>query len=128
MQPETRFKLKVARRLDHLQKHWRVKVQQLSIRGTPDFLICFRGWFVAFELKVPPNKVKSGSLQEFNLASISEVGGLAREVTPENLEECIQELLCLPQLEHGLKGYSVTRSLLKHQQIGSRNRKGSVSL
>lgn len=95
MQPETRFKLKVQKRLKDIPGLYQVKIQQVALRGVPDILVCYRGLFIALELKVPPNKVKAGSLQELNLRLISEAGGYAREVTPQNLDSIIQEILCL---------------------------------
>jgi len=95
MQPETNFKAKVQKRLRLIPDLYTIKIQQMSLRGHPDIIMCFRGKFVAWELKVPPNKVKPGSLQAFNLASIQRAGGVAIEVTPENFEERLKELLCL---------------------------------
>ena len=95
MQPETRFKLRVTGRLRQIPDLYLVKVQQVAVRGIPDYLICYKGRFFGWELKVPPNKVKPRSLQEHNLNLITQAGGIAREVTPLNLEECIEELLCL---------------------------------
>lgn len=103
MQPETRFKLKVQKRLSEIPGLYHVKIQQVALRGVPDILACFRGWFIALELKVPPNKIKAGSLQELNLKWIEEAGGYAREVTPNNLDEVIEEILCLDTFRDYLK-------------------------
>lgn len=93
MQPETRFKLKVHEFLKTLPNTWFVKVQQRSVCGIPDDLLCIRGQFVALELKVPPNKVEEGSLQEFNLQKIKRSGGLALEVTPQNFDATAKLLI-----------------------------------
>lgn len=93
MQPETKFKMKVMNRLKTILDLYVVKIQQVSVRGIPDLIICYKGKFVAWELKVPPNKLKAGSLQEHNLNLISKAGGIAREVTPQNFEQSLKELL-----------------------------------
>lgn len=94
MQQETRFKNKVHDRLDELKPHvWRVKVQQVALRGIPDILLCVRGRFEAWELKVPPNKLKIGSLQEKVLSDIDQAGGGAYEVTPATLDFHIKRLV-----------------------------------
>lgn len=81
MKPETRFKEKVLKELKRVPMTWAVKVQQTSIRGTPDILACVAGFFVALELKVDDSL---DALQRYNLAKISDAGGLAYEVTPVN--------------------------------------------
>ncbi len=94
--PETRFwENKVKPRLEQIPGIWFTKVQMVSIRGIPDILGCYRGKFFAFEMKVRPNKLKVGSLQWHHIESINRSGGLGRELTPENLDRCIEELLCL---------------------------------
>lgn len=95
MQPETRFKQKVLTRLRAIPNLYVVKIQQVSVRGIPDIIGCYRGIFFAWELKVGKNKVKHGSLQWLNLELIRKADGIAREVRPENLDDCIQELKCL---------------------------------
>lgn len=69
---------------------WVIKIQQVAKVGDPDLILCVRGWFVAWELKVGKNTVTK--LQDHKLKSISDAGGIARVVTPENLDECIKEI------------------------------------
>ncbi len=91
--PETLFKERVQKRLDAIPRLYYVKIQQVARRGTLDMFICYRGiWFV-WELKVGKNKMDA--LQEYEAAWIREAGGIVREVTPENFEDCLKELLCL---------------------------------
>lgn len=93
MKPETRFKLKVVKQLEKVDTLWLVKVQQVTICGTPDILMCVNGRFVAWELKVGSNKATN--LQQYTLNAITKAGGIARVVTPENLDECLEEIKCL---------------------------------
>ncbi len=81
--PESRFKEIVARDLKTLPYTWFVKVQQLSIRGTPDFLCCIRGKFVALELKSTPKSAIS-PLQDWTLKEIANNYGLALIAYPGN--------------------------------------------
>ena len=80
---ETKFKEKVQKDLNSLVKCWHEKIQQKSIRGTPDILACINGVFVAIELKVDS---KLSNLQEYKLKKIRASNGIAIEVTPENWE------------------------------------------
>lgn len=96
MQGETRFKLKVYKRLDTLKPLvWYTKLQQVAKRGDPDLLICCNGKFVAWELKVESNKATV--LQQFMLDKIMDSGGMARVVKPSNLDACVEELKILCQ-------------------------------
>lgn len=87
---ETIFKEKVFDRLGEIPGIYYRKIQQVAIRGTLDIIICFRGKFFAWELKIGDNTLDP--LQEYEANWIREAGGIARAVTPENLEEAIQEL------------------------------------
>ena len=92
-QPETLFKERVVRRLKEIPGLWVEKIQQVGIRGTPDLLICYRGYFIAWELKTDRGRVEP--LQQFKLDEIEKAGGIARIVRPSNLEQSIRELLDL---------------------------------
>lgn len=62
-----------------------MKIQQLSISGTPDFLICLNGVFIALELKTNTGKVSK--LQEYNLNKIAKCGGISIVLMPQNFDE-----------------------------------------
>lgn len=91
-QKETRLKERVLRDLKLLPRSWPVKIQQVSIRGTPDILACLNGFFVALELKQSP-KAKVAEIQIYTLAQIAAAGGFAAIVTPENWAEVYQFML-----------------------------------
>lgn len=65
---------------------WWEKIQQKSIRGTPDILGCVQGKFVALELK-KDSKANIDELQKYKLEQISKAGGLSAIVYPENWEK-----------------------------------------
>ena len=84
-QNETKFKEKVTERLKTFKHTWFVKIQQLSVSGTPDFLICLNGVFIALELKTDIGKVSK--LQEYNLNKIAKCGGISIVLMPQNFDE-----------------------------------------
>lgn len=88
---ESRFKHKVRRDLVTLKNTWFVKIQQQTIRGTPDFLLCVNGVFVALELKV--GRGKADPLQEFNLAQIIKARGISIVATPEIWDGVFKQLI-----------------------------------
>ena len=95
-QPETLFKEKIKPLLEAIPCSWWTKISQRSIRGTPDFLGCIRGHFVALELK--KSKADTADpLQRWNLARIQNLaGGLSFVVCPENWEEVYAVLRKIP--------------------------------
>jgi len=89
--PETIFKERVRAKLETLDNCWLVKINQVSIRGIPDFLICLNGGFVAIELKIDFDKARN-KLQDWTLTCIAHAGGLGLVVTPDNWEETFNML------------------------------------
>lgn len=91
MQPETRFKNRIRPLLKALPNTWLTKTQQRALRGTPDFLMCVNGRFVALELK-KSSKEKPDPLQLHNLELIQKAGGVGLVVFPENWNEVYDQL------------------------------------
>lgn len=89
--PETLFKERVQKDLKTLSSTWFVKIQQVSIRGIPDFLLCIDGIFIAIELKAS-KKAKRDPLQEWTLDMIARCGGRAFLAYPENWPETFEVL------------------------------------
>lgn len=87
--PETKFKEKMLKDLRALPKTWCAKIQQVSLRGTPDVLACINSFFVAFELKASEN-AKVDELQRFTLECIRNANGGAFIVYPENWEATLE--------------------------------------
>lgn len=59
--------------------------------GVPDFLICYRGFFIAVELKSPEEpRPEPSPLQRIELAAIERAGGLASLCVTV---ECVDRLL-----------------------------------
>lgn len=76
---ETALKVKCADWLKRQSHVWFFKVFGNGIQdgGVPDFIICYRGRFVAIELKRPDGQGKLEKRQEAQLRRISEAGGVA---------------------------------------------------
>jgi hypothetical protein len=91
VQKETRLKIKVQARLrGYNPKVWYTKLQQKTKRGDPDLLLCANGILIAWELKT--EKGKLSSLQKYTIGEIATAGGIARVVTPDNLDLAFEEL------------------------------------
>jgi len=54
-----------------------VKVVASSKKGVPDVLCCYRGHFLAIEIKTPTTRHKTTKLQEYNLRQVREAKGYA---------------------------------------------------
>ena len=71
-------------------------------RGTADLLICYRGLFIATELKVPGKK--PSKIQEYELEKVRKAGGKAGAVeSMEELETLLNESIILAQIQNYTK-------------------------
>lgn len=52
-----------------------VKVITSTKAGVPDILACYKGMFIAIEVKTPETQKNVSELQKYNLARIQELGG-----------------------------------------------------
>jgi hypothetical protein len=86
---ETRFKINFKKKLDKIPDIYAVKIQQVSIRGTPDFLLCVRGRFIAIELKAEETG-EPDALQRFNLNKITRAGGIGIVANPKNQDKVLE--------------------------------------
>lgn len=90
--PETLFKEKFNARLKEIDKQygnlWWVKTQQVTIRGTPDILLCVNGTFIAIELKSAEGE--ASPLQRHNLEQIKRAKGHGLVVFPENAANALE--------------------------------------
>ncbi len=92
--PETTFSNRIRPHLKALPNTYFVKVQQVAISGTPDFLMCVHGLFVALELK-RDGKAPVSKLQRYELDRIQKARGYALVVYPENWKKVWEFLLKL---------------------------------
>jgi len=93
MTPEGKVKKKVKTCLELLGAYYAMPVASgFGNAGVPDFLICYKGRFIAIETKA--NGGKATALQLKNLDQIIEAGGVSMIVDENNvgnLKEMIQE-------------------------------------
>ena len=90
MKPETKFKIKVAAIFKKIPYFWFVKIQQVSINATPDFLACHRGRFYGIELKKDQYE-DAKPLQLYELKKIGEAEGVGLVMHPDNYKEIIKK-------------------------------------
>ncbi len=80
---ETRFRNnKVTPFLKRLANTVYFSIQQVSICGDPDFILCCNGHFVALELKAPGEEPRP--YQQFKLEAVSHAGGISLVARPDN--------------------------------------------
>lgn len=97
--PESRFRNNVVvPALKLLPNTFFISIQQLSLVGDPDIILCVDGRFIALELKSANGKLKP--LQAYKLQKIIESGGLGYKVDPMNWQEVHAELLKIAQGGH----------------------------
>lgn len=97
-QSETKFRKKVQRDLDSLSGNSaNFTIQQKTIRGDADKLLCIRGLFIWLELKKLSGK--SGALQIYKRELVKRAGGIAFEAKPDNWEAIFE---FLNQLDGGI--------------------------
>ena len=54
-----------------------VKIISATKAGVLDVIVCYKGRFIAFEVKTPDTKDDTSDLQEYNIREIIKNGGLA---------------------------------------------------
>ena len=96
---EKNFKKKVISVLKDIDNLYYFVKEAAAIRGIPDLIICYRGRFIAWELKrsekVALTWRDGHELQKYNIKKICDSGGIARVVYPENFKDSLEELLNL---------------------------------
>ena len=60
-------------------------------KGVPDLLVCYKGKFIALEMKAPKGN-DTGELQNKNIDWIREAGGYARFLFPQDFDTFKKEL------------------------------------
>lgn len=93
--PETNFRKKVRGDLQDLHSAghplWHEAIQQKAIKGTPDFLLCANGHFIALELKAAKGIISA--IQAAKLDDIGLAGGLALVADPGNWRTVLNTIL-----------------------------------
>jgi len=96
MPREHAFQKRVKKELRSIPNCWHFTKEALSIRGLPDIIGIINGRFFAWELKRSKEEASKNTgrivMQRHILSKIRLVGGIARIVHPDNLQECLEEL------------------------------------
>lgn len=91
MGPERSFRLnQVQPFLKKLRNTVIFPIQQVSILGDPDYILCVNGYFVSLELKAKKGEVSA--LQQAKLDAVDSVGGFAFVARPENWPQIKKQL------------------------------------
>lgn len=98
MKPETKFRVgKVIPFLKKLRHTAYFPIQQLTIVGDADFLLCCHGRFVALELKADGEKPRP--IQQAKLDWVTKTHGVSIVANPKTWEEAKSLLLYLDRGE-----------------------------
>lgn len=88
---ENKFKAKVMRKLKEIEGGFFFTKEALSLRGYPDILGCYKGRFIALEVKRSKADCTRATgrtpLQRYILGKITDSGGYATFIYPENEDE-----------------------------------------
>lgn len=89
--PESALQTKIRKELES-QGAWAVKFHgsPYTRKGTPDLLICYKGYFIGMEIKVPGKEHTLTHLQAYQIDKIIEAGGVALVIT--SVEQALQVL------------------------------------
>ena len=88
---ETVFREKVREDLKSVYLCKSFPIQQKAIVGTPDFLLCINGMFVALELKADDVSPVS-RMQEYNLGEVERCKGISFIAYPQNWKNVLGKL------------------------------------
>lgn len=90
-QPESRFYQRIKPALESLPNSHVYRITQVSVRGTPDILMCLNGFFVSLELK-RSKRARVTQLQVWSITQDLLCGGYSNILCPENLDEVLADL------------------------------------
>lgn len=79
--------------LKGLPNTWFKKMQEVSKRGIPDYILCINGLFVGMEVKI--DKKNADPLQTWNLEHIELAKGISIVAKPSNWERISKVLTIL---------------------------------
>lgn len=97
IQPETRFKNLVTKKLKEIPDLYYFIKEAKALRGIPDVIGCYKGLFFGWELKKSKAEAQKNTgrivLQRYILSLIQRSGGIGEIVHPDNLDEKLRQLL-----------------------------------
>ncbi len=82
--PEAKVKKQIRAILDEYGAYYAMPIGSgYGNSGVPDFLVCYKGWFIGIEAKA--GKGKTTALQDMNLEKIEKAGGMTMIINEFNL-------------------------------------------
>jgi len=92
MAKEQVYQKKIVKYLEEMGAYV-VKVVTATKKGVPDLLVCYKGCFIAIEVKTPLTRSNTTHLQDHNLKKVKSTGGYAVvAVDVEDVMFIIQEI------------------------------------
>lgn len=83
--PEAKVKKQIRAILDGYGAYYAMPIGSgYGNSGVPDFLVCYKGWFIGIEAKA--GKGTTTALQDLNLDKIKKAGGLTLIINEFNLQ------------------------------------------
>ena len=83
--PEAKVKKQIRAILDEYGAYYAMPIGSgYGNSGVPDFLVCYKGWFIGIEAKA--GKGKTTALQDMNLEKIEKAGGMTLIINEFNLQ------------------------------------------
>ena len=96
--PEAKVKKQIRAILDEYNAYYAMPIGSgYGNSGVPDFLVCYKGWFIGIEAKANSGKVTA--LQDFNLNKITQAGGIALVINELNFQALKNLLNTLKDVE-----------------------------
>lgn len=77
---EQQLQKKILNYLNSLPDCWVVKTVTTNKNGTPDILACYKGYFIALEVKRPGRLSEVSKIQQYQIDTIKKCGGVAAAV------------------------------------------------
>lgn len=100
---ENKFKMKVMRKLKEIDGGFFFTKEAMSLRGYPDILGCYKGRFIALEVKRSRADSTRATgrtpLQKYILDKITDSGGFASFIFPENEEDVFRSIQAIGRSE-----------------------------
>ena len=89
---EQNYQSKIVKQLE-ARGAYVVKVVAASKKGVPDILACYKGKFIAIEVKTPTSRSNTTKLQDYNLALVIKAGGYSSiAVDYSDIDHIIEEI------------------------------------
>lgn len=100
---ESAYCRKLRAKLEAIPRSYWIRIEQKSIRGTPDLIGVINGIFIALEVKRNEKESRKGGrqvLQNYVLTKLQDAGAYGCMVYPENEEKVLRALNSIAYSEY----------------------------